>query len=55
MYAFILFLATSTAPTYTVRETVIVSSPKAPASHVVCSTRDLIQGSGTVRTCEVSR
>ena len=55
MYAFILFLATSATPTYTISETVIVSAPKAPASHVVCTTRELTQGSGTVRTCEVAR
>lgn len=50
MYTFILFLATATAPTYTLPETVIVSRPVAPK--VLCTTRDLIQGSGTVRTCE---
>lgn len=61
MFALLAFFLSSptTPPVYTIPETVIVSSPpahvhvRAPASAWHCSApRELVQGSGTVRTCE---
>ena len=40
----------SVQPTYTVREVTIVSAPPRPA--MVCTSRELVQGSGTVKVCE---
>lgn len=58
MFAFIAYSISLVAPmpptTYTIAETVIYAkAPESPATR--CHTRDLVQGSGTVKVCEVSR
>lgn len=48
MIALVSLLSSAPTYTYTTREVVIVS--KAP-THTVCHTRDLVQGSGSVKIC----